>query len=79
VVRRRRSTAAGLRHPELDGVDWELSASIGLTWRTREPWRGFGDARGSSGTLESVKLELAGVRVFGFCKKSREKKRRVWS
>jgi hypothetical protein len=34
MVRRRRSMAAGLRHPELDGVDWELFASIGLTWRT---------------------------------------------
>jgi hypothetical protein len=32
MVRRRRSTAAGLRHPELVGVDWELPTSIGLTW-----------------------------------------------
>jgi hypothetical protein len=31
MVRRRRSTAVGLWHAELVGVDWELPALIGLT------------------------------------------------
>jgi hypothetical protein len=73
MVRRRRSTVAGLRHPELDGVDWEPSASIGLTWRIREPRRSFGDARSSSGMLESVKPKLAGV---GVCRDLQELERK---
>jgi hypothetical protein len=32
MVRRRRSTVAGLQHAELVGVDWKRPASIGLTW-----------------------------------------------
>jgi hypothetical protein len=40
-VRKRRSVAAGLRHAELVGVDWELFSSIGLMRRQRKPWGSF--------------------------------------
>jgi hypothetical protein len=63
MVRRRRSTAVGLRHPELVGVDWELPISFGLMRRGRKPWRSFGDTQTDSRwPLATVRVS-AGARV----------------
>jgi hypothetical protein len=63
MVWRRRSTAAGLRHPELVVVDWELPSSFGLTRRRRKPWRSFGDTRTDSRWPLATARVLAGARV----------------
>jgi hypothetical protein len=63
MVENRRSTATGLRNTELIGVDWELSSSIGLTRRTRGPWRSFEATRRGLGMHAAAALELAGARV----------------
>jgi hypothetical protein len=49
MVWRRRSTAAGLQHAELVGVDWELPSSIDLTRRSRNPRQSFRASHGGLG------------------------------
>jgi hypothetical protein len=63
MVENRRSTSTGLRNTELVGVDWELSSSIGMTRRTRGPWRSFEAARRGLGMPAAAALELSGARV----------------
>jgi hypothetical protein len=63
MVWRRRSTAAGLQHAELIGVDWELPSSIELTRRSRNPRRSFKASHGGSGCPLATARVSAGARV----------------
>jgi hypothetical protein len=63
MVRRRRSTTAGLQHAELVGDDWELPSSIDLTRRSRNPRRSFGNTRTASRWPLATARGLAGARV----------------
>jgi hypothetical protein len=57
MVWKRRSTAAGLQHAELVGVDWELPSSIDLTRRSR---KSMAELRRYSGGLEVVSSDGEG-------------------
>jgi hypothetical protein len=74
MVWRRRSAAAGLQLAELVGDDWELPRSFGLTRRSSNPWRSFGDTRTASRWPLATARCLAGARVSVPAKKLGEGK-----